>query len=80
MRSRRPQDLDAHILEAHYSAALCHLANISYRLGHDVSFAKTPAELGDEEEVHKTFDWFKEMLTGMGVKLDQHDLPPGPRR
>jgi predicted dehydrogenase len=70
VRSRRPQDLDAHILEAHYSSALCHLANISYRLGHDVSFAKTPEELGDNEEVHKTFEWFKEMLTGIGVKLE----------
>jgi predicted dehydrogenase len=70
VRSRRTQDLDAHILEGHYSAALCHLANISYRLGHDVSFAKTPAELGDNEEVLKTFAWFKELLVGLGVKLE----------
>ncbi len=70
VRSRRPQDLDAHILEGHYSSALCHLANISYRLGQDVSFAKTPDELGDNEEVHKTFAWFKEMLVGIGVNLD----------
>jgi len=71
MRSRRSQDLDAHILEGHYSSALCHLANISYRLGHDVSFAKKPAELGDCEEVHKTYDWFKEMLLEQGVKLEK---------
>jgi predicted dehydrogenase len=71
VRSRRPQDLDAHIQEAHYSAALCHLANISYRLGHDESFGAKLAQFGDEEEVHKTFDWFKEMLTGIGVELDR---------
>jgi predicted dehydrogenase len=29
------KDLDAHILEAHCSSALCHVANISYRLGQD---------------------------------------------
>jgi predicted dehydrogenase len=70
VRSRRSQDLDAHILEGHYSSALCHLANISYRLGQDVSFAKTPRELGDEEEVLKTFAWFKDMVAGLGLKLD----------
>ena len=70
VRSRRSQDLDAHILEGHYSSALCHLANISYRLGHETSFAKAPTELGNEEEVHKTFDWFKGMLVGLNVKLE----------
>jgi predicted dehydrogenase len=70
VRSRRPQDLNAHILEGHYSSALCHLANISYRLGHDVSFAAKPAELGENEEVEKTFDWFRDVAAGVGVKLD----------
>jgi hypothetical protein len=70
VRSRRSQDLNAHILEAHYSSALCHLANISYRLGHDAPFAKTPDELGDNQEVHKTFAWFKETAAGIGVNLD----------
>jgi predicted dehydrogenase len=69
VRSRRPEELNAHILEGHYSSALCHLANISYRLGHDVSFAAKPAELGDDEEVQKTFEWFKELLVDVGVKL-----------
>ncbi|MCR4413117.1 MAG: Gfo/Idh/MocA family oxidoreductase [Thermoguttaceae bacterium] len=69
VRSRRSQDLDAHILEGHYSSALCHLANISYRLGHDAPLAKKPPELGDHEEVDKTFAWFREMLVGLGVDL-----------
>jgi predicted dehydrogenase len=71
VRSRRSQDLNAHILEGHYSSALCHLANISYRLGHEASFSQTPTELGEQEEVHKTFAWFKEMLVGLGVDLDK---------
>ena len=33
VRSRKVEDLNADILEGHYSAALCHLANISYRTG-----------------------------------------------
>lgn len=33
VRSRKQEDLNADVLEGHYSSALCHLANISYRLG-----------------------------------------------
>src|SRR5262245_21449292 len=38
VRSRRREDLNAEILEGHYSSALCHLANISHRLGEDTAF------------------------------------------
>src|SRR5437867_4454561 len=38
VRSRKVEDLNADVEHGHYSAALCHLANISYRLGEKVSF------------------------------------------
>jgi hypothetical protein len=38
VRSRRVEDLNADILEGHYSSACCHLANISYRLGQEAAF------------------------------------------
>ena len=38
VRSRDPADLNAEIEEGHYSSALCHLANISYRLGRSLEF------------------------------------------
>ncbi len=38
VRSRNPLDLTADILEGHLSSSLCHLANISYRLGRELSF------------------------------------------
>jgi predicted dehydrogenase len=38
VRSRRHTDLTGDILEGHLSAALCHLANISYRTGRKLSF------------------------------------------
>jgi len=38
VRSRKSDDLNADILEGHYSAAHCHLANISYRTGEPVRF------------------------------------------
>ncbi len=33
MRSRKPADLNAEVVDGHYSASLCHMANVSYRLG-----------------------------------------------
>src|SRR3954452_11690030 len=38
VRSRNVGDLHADILEGHLSSALCHLGNISYRLGREVPF------------------------------------------
>ena len=37
VRSRKVSDLRADILQGHISAMLCHMANISYRLGHKLS-------------------------------------------
>jgi hypothetical protein len=50
VRERRPADLTAPIEEGHYSAALIHLANISYRLGRSLQFdPKTERFVHDEE-------------------------------
>ena len=40
VRSRKQDELNAPYLEGHYSAAICHLGNISYRLGKEVTFDK----------------------------------------
>jgi hypothetical protein len=69
VRSRRSQDLDAHILEGHYSSALCHLANISHRLGQPESFGRKPSILGDDPEVDRTFQWFVETAQKNGVDV-----------
>ena len=38
MKNRRQEDLNADILEGHYSAMLCHLGNIAYRTGKRLEF------------------------------------------
>jgi hypothetical protein len=38
VRSRKREDLNADIEEGHLSAALMHLANISYRVGRSIEF------------------------------------------
>src|SRR5581483_5928816 len=50
VRSRRKEDLNADILEGHLSSALCHLGNISYRLGAPVPFNKTTKAFSDDKE------------------------------
>jgi predicted dehydrogenase len=70
VRSRNTADLNAPILEGHYSAALCHLANISYRLGQVVPFHKKSKALGDNKELYETLARMEEHLGDNGVKFD----------
>ena len=77
VRSRRAQDLDAHILEAHYSAALCHLANISYRLGEEVPFDQKSGRLGEDKVASEAFASMQEHLKDNGVVLEDSKVRLG---
>jgi predicted dehydrogenase len=69
MRSRKQADLNADILQGHYSSALCHLANISYRLGEQVSF--DGKRLGtDDSATVDAFDRMVDHLRAAGQKID----------
>jgi len=70
VRSRKTTDLNAEILEGHYSAALCHLANISYRLGESVPFNPKTKAFGDNKDAYETLGRIEEHLSKNGVKLD----------
>jgi predicted dehydrogenase len=58
VRSRKKEDLNADIEEGHLSSALCHLGNISYRLGSDVSLEAAGDRLTGEKESAETFERF----------------------
>ena len=62
VRTRKVDDLKADILEGHYSAALCHLANVSYRTGEPVAFASSTSPLGEAGFGADSFDRMKEHL------------------
>jgi predicted dehydrogenase len=64
VRSRRREDLYAEILEGHHSAALCHLGNISYRLGRQVPFAEAREALGDNPQVRDSVRTIEDNLRG----------------
>jgi predicted dehydrogenase len=71
VRSRQVSDLNADILEGHYSSALCHLANISYRLGQPVPFNPQTKAFGDNKEAFETLARLEEHLKENSVKLDE---------
>jgi len=61
VRSRKPSDLNADILEGHLSSALCHTGNISYRLGKSQS----------PEEIREAVKADKDMAEALG-RMEQH--------
>ena len=71
VRSRNVGELNADILKGHYSSALCHLCNISYRLGKQVPFNKRSQKLGENKQVVDAFNNCRENLKAVGVDLKQ---------
>jgi len=71
VRSRQVSDLNADVEHGHYSAALCHLANISYRLGEKVSFDHKFRPLDSPREVTQTFENVRGNLEAVGVNLTE---------
>jgi len=78
VRSRRPQDLEAPVAGAHLSSALCHLANISHRLGTARALADTRAELAPRADVAETLDRLASHLADNGVDLARERAVVGP--
>ncbi len=80
VRSRNRAELNADILQGHQSTALCHIGNISWRLGHPASPAEIKEELGKlkvHENVGETFDRTIEHLRENNVDLQQNKLSLG---
>ena len=71
VRSRNRNDLNAEILQGHLSAALCHLGNISYRLGKPGPFAKSRKDYPECQPVEDSIRAIDENLSGA---LDLDDL------
>jgi predicted dehydrogenase len=69
VRSRKPSDLTAEILEGHLSSALCHTGNISYRLGKECNPDEMSEALKNNKAACETLDRFQEHLAANGVDL-----------
>ena len=62
VRSRKVSDLNADVLEGHLSTALCHMGNISYRLGHTASRDEIVGPVKSKKELLDAFESFQEHL------------------
>ncbi|MEX2174167.1 MAG: Gfo/Idh/MocA family oxidoreductase [Pirellulaceae bacterium] len=81
VRSRKLQDLNADIEEGHLSSALCHLGNISYRLGSQQSadeLAKTVATMQTTDNAKDTLERTLAHLADNGVDMAATKLQVGP--
>jgi predicted dehydrogenase len=71
VHSRKTTDLNAEILEGHYSAALCHLANISIRLGNKLPFNPKTKAFGDNPDAYEVYDRTVEHLRENGIDVEK---------
>ena len=79
VRSRRRETLNGEILEGHLSSALCHLANISYRLGREQPFARSAEAFGMDRDGNETLAAMREHLQADMVPLESTNLRVGRR-
>jgi predicted dehydrogenase len=69
VRSRKMSDLNADILEGHLSSALCHLGNISHRLGQESEPAEIESAIKSNAAAMETWERFQEHLAANEVCL-----------
>lgn len=67
VRSRRYDELHADIEQGHLSSALCHLGNISYRLGAQAPLAEMAGRLDGYAQASEDFQRFVDHLKANGV-------------
>ena len=71
VRSRKKQDLRAPIDGGHVSSALCHLGNISHRLGTETAPTAIDAQMSSRADMAETLSRFESHLAANGVDLAQ---------
>jgi predicted dehydrogenase len=77
VRSRKAEDLNGDILEGHLSSALCHLGNVSYRLGTERPFSKESKALGDDKDAVAAFERMRDHLKDNSIKLEETNYRVG---
>jgi predicted dehydrogenase len=78
VRSRRRQDLAAEIEVGHLSTTMCHLANISWRIGSKASVDQVRQAMKSHEDAVNTLDDILEQLKGNDVDLNKEPFILGP--
>jgi predicted dehydrogenase len=77
VRSHKVSKLNADIEVGHYSSALCHMGNISYRLGKKMSVSDIRNSI-DDDEIMDSFERMLEHLKVNEVDLEKEPITMGP--
>jgi predicted dehydrogenase len=77
VRSHKVSDLNADIEKGHLSSALCHMGNISYRLGRNMSVSEARNTI-DNEYAMDSFERMLEHLKVNEVDLEKEPITMGP--
>jgi predicted dehydrogenase len=78
VKSRKQADVPADILEGHLSSALCHLGNISTRLGRRLAPGALREQIQSVPDYAEAFDRFAAHLKENEVSLEQDPAALGP--
>ncbi len=71
VRSRNHEDLNADIEQGHLSSALCHLGNISYRLGEPIAADEAKSRLAGNPETQETWERYASHLGDNNVDIQK---------
>lgn len=78
VRSRKINDIRTDILEGHLSTALCHMGNISYRIGTESSNEQIMEVIKGDKDSLESFERFQNHLSANGVSLKTTPAVLGP--
>jgi len=78
VRSHKVSDLNADIEKGHISSALCHMGNVSHRIGKKMPASEIKKAIGDNAELMDSFDRMLEHLKANEVDLEKEPLTMGP--
>jgi predicted dehydrogenase len=78
VRSRKISDIRTDILEGHLSTVLCHMGNISYRIGTDSSSDQIREDIKGNKDSLEAFERFQNHLSANAVSLKKTPAVLGP--
>jgi len=78
VRSRKISDIKTDILEGHLSTALCHMGNISHRIGAESSSEQIKEVIKGDKDALEAFERFEVHLAANGVSLKKTPAVLGP--
>jgi predicted dehydrogenase len=78
LESGRREDLNAEVLEGHLSAALCHMANISHKLGEKRTASEIKSAIGSNADFAQSVDRLLAHLAANEIDVDAATVTLGP--